>query len=100
MTNGRGDVHCKYFCVSLCKCFLEKEAGCGRDWECKRVGNPCGDRCDWITIVVQLAFAHFYNVNSRIMNRQQYALLVWKGSNYQLNLLPDQSGGHNSLRSA
>ena len=64
--------------------------------KCKRVGNPCGDRWDWITIVVELAFAHFYNVNARIMSRQQYALLVWKGSNYQLNLLPDLSRGHNS----
>ena len=33
-------------------------------------------------------------------NTQQYALLVWKGSNYQLNLLADQTGGHNAFLSA
>lgn len=90
--------------ASLCKCwdvdFCKRRRGCGRYRECKRVGNPCGDRCDWITIVVQLAFAHFHNVNVRIMNREQYVLLVWKGSNYQLNLLADQRRGHNSLLSA
>ena len=50
--------------------------------------------------MVELVFAHFYDVNVRIMSGEQYGLLVWKDSNYELNLLADLSRGHNSLLSA